>query len=53
MNKLIEGIIISPWANKNYYYEIEKFLKQNYIECFLQNSHFKGICNVDGKEIKL
>lgn len=25
VNKLIEGIIISPWANKNYYYEIEKF----------------------------
>lgn len=53
VNKLIEGIIISPWADENYYYEIKNFLKQNQIDCFLRKSHFKGICNAGGIPINL
>lgn len=53
VNKLIEGIIISPWADESYCDEIKSFLKSNHINCFLQKSHFKGICNADGKPINL
>lgn len=53
VNKLIEGIIISPWADENYYDEIQNFLKSNHINCFLKKSHFKGIYNADGKLINL
>ena len=53
VDKLIEGIIISPWADENYYDEIKNFLKGNHINCFLKKSHFKGICNADGKPINL
>lgn len=53
VNKLIAGIIISPWADESYCDEIKSFLKSNHINCFLQKSHFKGICNADGKPINL
>lgn len=47
VNKLIESIIISPWADEKYYNEVLLILKEKNINCKIKKSYFTVFCNVD------